>query len=681
MKINTRFLKKHPLLALIPLFSLRRLIKQAALDEYPKGTVVYSQGEPCEAIYLVISGRCELRINSRHGSVVEAIYGPGEALGAREFLSNEPYRSTVTVLTHSILMRIPAAELERIFASKPSVAGRFVHAVFGRARSLEAPSATSRVTGVEVGRNGGRGKGKVGRLVCVSSLSEKGCGIVAERLAGAVQRITRRSVLLVELSPREERFSLSSWPAIAERCNGLTGAFCLEEFIRETDAGLRELRVHVGLEREETQLIPSILSHLGLHFDYVIVHLHSGVLVPIAVECMVQSDLAYVLLRQASEELFAFKELLAQLKECSHLRPVVYVDPAVPVYEFDEALRQMGRPVHEYVRGALPDDAAGVTTAIELHLNRLAREIGQCRIGIALSSGGAKGLAHIGVIQVLEENGIEVDVIAGSSMGAYVGSIWAHGYTGEAMERLARELESRWGLLQIIDPVMPPRAGFIRSRRVANRLRRSLGSARFSDLLRPLRVVATRLETMERVVFSSGEVVNAVEASIAIPGICVPVALDDELYIDGGIADPLPVDVLVEMGIERIIAVNTIPTPEQLRACVDVEEVTTEPPSGVLRQIGSFLNRHMNYFAYGNILDTMYRSTHGVQMRVAEAACRDADLVLWAIASDAAWHDFTHPGKYIALGRRVAEAHLEEIKALTEGAGDEQKPRSVADAA
>lgn len=679
MKINTRFLKKHPLLALIPLFSLRRLIKQAALDEYPKGTVVYSQGEACDAIYLVISGRCELRINSRHGSVVEAVYGPGEALGAREFLNNEVYRSAATVLTHSILLRIPATELERIFTSKPSVAGRFAQAVFGRARTLEAQPAASAAEGVEVGGNGSRCTGKVGRVVCVSGLSEKGCGVVPQQLAASLQRITKRRVLLVEVSPRDEKFSLSSWPALVERCDALAGAFCLDEFVRETDAGIRELRVHAGTA--EVALVPGILSHLALHFDYVLLHLHSGVRLPIAIECMIQSDIAYVLLRQASEELFAFKELLGQLKECSHLRPVVYLDPALPVYEFGESLKQMGRPVHEYVRGALPEDAGGISTAIDLHFNRLAREIGQCRVGIALSSGGAKGLAHIGVIQVLEENGIEVDVIAGASMGAYVGAIWAHGYTGEAMERIARELESRWGLLHLIDPVMPPRAGFIRSRRVARRLRRSLGDAHFAELLRPLRVVATRLDSMERVVFSSGEVVGAVEASIAIPGICVPVAIDDELYIDGGIADPLPVDVLVEMGIERIIAVNTIPTPEQLRACVDVEEVAPEPPASVLRQIGSFLNRHMNYFAYGNILDTMYRSTHGVQMRVAEAACRDADLVLWAIASDAKWHDFTNPGKYIALGRRVAEAHLAEIKALTEGGGDEQKPKSVAFAA
>src|SRR5262249_55185727 len=159
-------------------------------------------------------------------------------------------------------------------------------------------------------------------------------------------------------------------------------------------------------------------------------------------------------------------------------------------------------------------------------------------------------------IQVLEENGIEIDCVAGASMGAYVGSIWAYGLDGTKLEKIARELEGRWGLMRLIDPVIPPRRGFIRTRPTIARLRRWVGDAHFSDLICPLRVLATRLDTLERVVFSSGEVARAVEASIAIPGVCVPVTLDGETYIDGGIADPLPVDVLMEMGIERVIAVN-----------------------------------------------------------------------------------------------------------------------------
>ncbi|MBI3875900.1 MAG: patatin-like phospholipase family protein [Verrucomicrobia bacterium] len=285
------------------------------------------------------------------------------------------------------------------------------------------------------------------------------------------------------------------------------------------------------------------------------------------------------------------------------------------------------------------------------------------RLGLALSSGGAKGLAHIGVIQVLEENGIEVDVVSGCSMGAYIAAIWAFGYDGQHLERLARELEGRWGLLHLIDPVIPPRRGFIRGVAVKNRLKKSIGDAQFSDLKHPLRVVATDLNTLQHVVFSSGEVASAVHASIAIPGLCVPVRIGGETYFDGGITDPMPADVLREMNVERVIAVNTIPTPAYMQCCLEWER-----EQRALRRrrfiVWKLLRRYFNYFARGNILSNLLNSFYGAQMSVAEAGCRCADLVLRPLACDAYWHDFTHPGKYIALGRRVAEEHLDEIKAL-----------------
>src|SRR5439155_21797434 len=153
----------------------------------------------------------------------------------------------------------------------------------------------------------------------------------------------------------------------------------------------------------------------------------------------------------------------------------------------------------------------------------------------------------------------------------YVAAVWCSGHSGTELEKIACEIQGRWGLLRLIDPAFPPRQGFLKADRVIKRLQRSINHVRFSELMIPLRVVATYLDTLERTVFSTGEVADAVAASIAIPGICVPVTLDGQTLIDGGIADPLPVDVLDEMGIERIIAVNTIPTPERMRMWLDAE--------------------------------------------------------------------------------------------------------------
>ena len=313
--------------------------------------------------------------------------------------------------------------------------------------------------------------------------------------------------------------------------------------------------------------------------------------------------------------------------------------------------------------------ASGFAPAIEApaftrDIRRLAREIGHCRIGLALSAGGAKGLAHIGVIQVLEENGIEVDVIAGSSMGAYVASVWAMGCDGQEMEKLAREVEGRWGRWKLIDPAFPPRKGFIRGKAVIARLRRTLGDAHFSDLARPLRIVATDLNTLDRVVFCSGEVTQAVHASSAIPGVCVPVEIDGETYIDGGVAEPLPVDVLFEMGVDKIIAVNALPPSAFLRCCREKEKEQAE----ILRkQPGALnlVNRQVNYFANGNILDILMSAVHGAQIRVAEQAGRKAERCPAPAAPSMPNGTISIiPANTSNWGAQVALQHLDELKAL-----------------
>jgi NTE family protein len=339
---------------------------------------------------------------------------------------------------------------------------------------------------------------------------------------------------------------------------------------------------------------------------------------------------------------------------------------------FDVLLQRAGGSVHFSVHGCPLRDGVkaeqpAVSAQFRADVRRLAREICGRLVGLALSSGAAKGFAHVGVLQVLEENGLEVDVVAGASMGAYVGSLWAYGCDGRELERLSRELEGRWALWTLIDPAFPPRRGFLRGYAVKRRLMRSIAHTRFADLVRPLRIVAANLSTLERVVFSSGEVATAVHASSAVPGICVPVTAEGETYADGGIVDPLPVDILREMGVGRVIAVNVIPTPDRIRCAILAElerkQCSETTARKLLRKLFP-LNRQMNYFARGNLLEILMRSLHGAQIRMAEASCEMADVVLRPEIYDDSWLDYRNPGKFIALGRQEAERHLDEIKAL-----------------
>ncbi|HUR44450.1 MAG TPA: patatin-like phospholipase family protein, partial [Candidatus Saccharimonadales bacterium] len=508
------------------------------------------------------------------------------------------------------------------------------------------------------------------RVITLASLSNRiPDGFIAEAFSQALYEITGKSALLIHLELAESPFTLRDWSELYPMING---EFGLANRLRRVHEQLSEVRIGVASELSDPQAIKHLMEHCSRHFDQIIFHLDPQDPVSLMTQCMLVSDRAFLLLQPTSDNLYhrdlLHRELRADPRcESFNLKTIVCREDGEE--HFNEVLKTLASPIHGFIHGCPSPSAALEVRSwknreFNADIRRMAREVTHTRVGLALSSGGARSLAHIGVIQVLEENGIEVDVIAGCSMGAYIGSVWAYGYDGETMERLAREVEKRWGVLELIDPFILPRQGFLRGEKVKRRLKRSIGDVHFSELVRPLRIVATNLTTLEAHIFSTGEVATAVHASSAIPGACAPVKVGEELYVDGGISDPLPVDVLQEMGIEKIIAVNTIPTPAYLRCRMEMEREQAELRGNKPGKIRSFVHQYLNYFAPGNILDIILRAFHGAQMRVAEHSCLQADLVLRPLSFDGRWHDFRHPGKYIALGRLEAEEHLAEIQAL-----------------
>ncbi len=180
------------------------------------------------------------------------------------------------------------------------------------------------------------------------------------------------------------------------------------------------------------------------------------------------------------------------------------------------------------------------------------------RVGLALGSGGAKGIAHIAVIDHLESLGIPVDCIAGSSIGAMVGAIYAAGGMTRLKEDL-RRITTR-ELLTYFDPVFP-RSGLIEGRRLKEYLALYIPRGmKIEDLPIPLGIAATDLFTGTPVVFRSGSIVDAVRASISIPGVFEPVSFNDTVLVDGGVANPLPIDIVKGMGASLVVAVNLHPS-------------------------------------------------------------------------------------------------------------------------
>jgi NTE family protein len=196
-------------------------------------------------------------------------------------------------------------------------------------------------------------------------------------------------------------------------------------------------------------------------------------------------------------------------------------------------------------------------------IDRAARRLARRVVGMALSSGGARGIAHIGVLRVLEREGIPIDVLAGTSIGSLVGGLYAAGRSIDSIAHFAiqfqNKLKLRGGLL---DLNLPPRSGLIKGQRFRNYLEQVFEGLTFEQLKIPFYVVAADVLSGEEVVFETGSLADAVRASTSIIGLVSPHEYAGRHLVDGGAVNPLPASVLAEKGADVIIGSRAIPTLE-----------------------------------------------------------------------------------------------------------------------
>lgn len=247
------------------------------------------------------------------------------------------------------------------------------------------------------------------------------------------------------------------------------------------------------------------------------------------------------------------------------------------------------------------------------------------RLGLALGGGAARGFAHIGVIQVLEENGIKVDLVAGTSAGSLVASLYASGKSGKEMQTLAETMDEG----AITDWSFPLR-GLIRGEALARFIRDKTGGRAIEQMALPLGIVATDLSDGSSILFRSGDTGTAVRASSAVPAVFQPVRIGQREYVDGGLVSPVPVRFAKEMGAQLVIAVDITSPPEK------------DPPGDAFRmlmQTFSIMGRSINMFEL-----------------------RDADVVIRPRLDGVGSADFTARRRAVQAGREAAQALLPLIR-------------------
>lgn len=248
------------------------------------------------------------------------------------------------------------------------------------------------------------------------------------------------------------------------------------------------------------------------------------------------------------------------------------------------------------------------------------------KIGLSLGAGGAKGLAHIGVLQVLLREGIHIDYLAGTSIGALIGASFAAGNDIEMMAKLA----TRFNQSLIVDVTLP-RLGLLKGQKAMELIKLLTHNKNFDQLNIPFAAVATDVERGEVVIFREGNVAQAVRASISIPGVFRPVRYMGRLMVDGAVSERMPVNILKEMGADYIIGVDLKSWPQKKTEVRNIYEV-------IMQSIDILEN--LAFKNYINLVDTLIAPN----------------------LSSIGTSDYAKGEECITLGRAAAEMQIQQIK-------------------
>jgi NTE family protein len=313
------------------------------------------------------------------------------------------------------------------------------------------------------------------------------------------------------------------------------------------------------------------------------------------------------------------------------------VDFRVPWVEaFHQPFREKGTP---YLS---TQEAGGALAA----LDRVARALGKLRVGIAMGSGAAYGYALIGMLKVFEREGIPIDMVAGTSMGALLGSFFCSGKSPGQIQEIAKTITKRWLFENIVGDITFPRSGFLAGQTLSAFLREHLGHTEFHQLPIPFAAVATDIRSGHEVVLKEGRVAEAVRASTSLPILFQPVLHNGRFLVDGGLTNPVPTSTVANMGADVLISVN----------------LTAKP--SVRRGLGRYRSSFPLAPRSPAMTEVFFKMIYTMQYEIAQARTEIAHVVIVPDVREFLWTDFHRSEDILKVGEAAAEEAVARIKGL-----------------
>jgi NTE family protein len=623
------FLSRVPLFSSVPTDQIREIAGLFTKEFYHKGDLICRQGESGDSMYVIHSGTVSVFKETDGQSSFVSELKRGNFFGEMSLLSGAHRNSTVEASLDVTVYCLARENFDDLIKNNRSI-GLYLSRFYAKRMSVEAKQ--------------GSPQSMTPTFYAVSATGpELGVSHFLYSVSFHISDESHKRVVVIE--PHLEAGSIMDKYDLSRiECpdHGLFGLLPPDSYKFEDIhwyehlSGFHVLQLRTGFSDRLSEIMPVLMAGLKESYDVVFINL---------IHCLNEMERLFVrlcdrtllLIHNTKEKLCDVRSRLSEIEAIcgtsaflgrirvgvSHL----YGEKGIARQELKQRLGLSETPGIWVDRSELAvNDRIDTDKCFPVRGPRaVAREIAGIRLGLALGAGGARGWAHIGVLKVLEDAGIHIDMISGTSMGALVGGIYAATASVEKLKQSTIDLfQTRSDTRKKIFDYTLPKQGLLRGKKAAQLVRNAVNDADFLDLMIPTYLVSVDILDEEEVILETGDVTDAVRSSIAIPAVFSPFQHQGRWMVDGGLLNPVPVDVLLRKGADMVIAV-----------CIESKHSEAETPK--------------KNPSIKQIISQTISIVHG---RATSDFVKNADIVLYPDVGTYAWDDF-HQG--IALMRHGME--------------------------
>jgi NTE family protein len=581
----------------------------------------------------------------------------GKYFGIISLLTGEPHSVSAKALNDCLLLVIDKEKFDFILKHIPPLAIDLSQTLSRRLKNKDIHQKTIFESTV---------------IAVFSSYAQAGKSIYALNLAFSLRKETNKTVIILDICSKENIHCLPRRLDVEEGYPTLdVGTQApMKDFIVRSRFGVDLLCFNYDPEKDSSakELI-NVLTYLVNDYHYLILDLPS-LMDEFVFSVLNQADLIHVLSSPEPVDLKRTHSLIERLKQeyAFHESKIKVI---INEYKLSKIAHPEQRDILEHeVFATLPKIDFSASSELVLDnpegeyakvIRRISRRIGERFVGLALGVGFGYGFCHIGVLKVIEEEKIPIDVISGSSIGAIIAGLWVTGRSAEEIMKVTREFREpkyMWGLADFTFPTL----GFIKGNRLHSFLKKYFGNRTFFDIKLPLKVIASDIRRKETRILEKGLLVDAIMASCSMPGVFRPFQLKEEVLFDGGIANPLPTEALFKAGVRKIIAVNVTPLREDmLRQFESMKEQIAHGQETGKKQKRLSLRQYFRERFKTNILDIIFCSIEMMQSELVQKEAELADIVLHPDTRGLHWLELHKSDEFAKRGEEETRRNLEKI--------------------